>query len=370
MRALNRFREIDLFRAIAILMVIGFHYFSRWVPPVYDTNLYPYGDAFAGNVILNHGHLGVEFFFIISGYVIALTLESCRTPAEFFARRLARLLPAMIVCSLLTLAIVRLFVTVPLMREEATLWNLLPSWTFTEPHLWSKALPVTDHVDGAYWSLVVEAKFYVWAALLYFLQRQHFVRNLVVICAVMTILYTIDDVHSVRWIKRLSIVTFGQYAMLFAAGVAFYQLHSRPGDAAKWWPYLAAAMGLELTRISITADTEGTRLATAAFEITFFLAFLAVAWGWQAPKNKVVDILARIGLVSYPMYLLHQNIGVGLLNRTMGESPLVIVAVFAAICAALVAASLFLHTAVEQPGKRLILSLLLPPKFPRLRPGV
>jgi peptidoglycan/LPS O-acetylase OafA/YrhL len=231
-------------------------------------------------------------------------------------------------------------------------------------------LPVTDHIDPAYWTLVVETKFYVWAALLYFLQKQHFVRNLVVVCAVMTILYTIDDVHPVRWIKLLSIVTFGQYAMLFAAGVAFQRLNSRPGGMAKWWPYLAVAVGGELTRISITADTEGIRMSTAVFEIAFFLAFLAVAFGWQAPKSRFVDVLARIGLVSYPVYLLHQNIGVGLLNRTIGESPLVILGVFVTICAALIAAGLFLHENVERPGKRLILSLLLPPKVHRLRPGV
>jgi peptidoglycan/LPS O-acetylase OafA/YrhL len=357
-----RYREIDLFRAIAILMVIAFHYLSRWTPPRSAINLYPYGDAFAGNAIINHGHLGVDFFFIISGFVIAMTLESCRGPMDFAVRRAARLLPAMIVCSLLTLIFVKVFSRVPEFHEQASVWNLLPSWTFTPPEVWARFLPVTEHVDGAYWSLVVEAKFYVWAALIYFLQREQFARNMFMFCAVTSLVYIAAETFRVRPLQSLEFyLLFGRTAMLFAAGVMFYQLHKRPGDLGKFAPYLAACFALEMAQLMLVPRAHETFVVTAAFKLIFLLAFLAVALGWRAPNAATFSALARIGLASYPLYLLHQNIGVTLINNAGSlQEPVVVVASVAAVLIGLIAVSSYLQKLIEEPGKRLLLSRLRP----------
>jgi peptidoglycan/LPS O-acetylase OafA/YrhL len=353
-----RYREIDLFRAIAILMVVAFHYLSRWTLPRNALNLYPYGDWFAGNAFANHGHLGVDFFFIISGFVIALTLETCRSPMDFAIRRAARLLPAMIMCSLLTLIIVKAVSHVPEFQKQASLWNLLPSWTFTQPALWAKFLPVTDHIDGAYWSLVVEAKFYVWAALIFFLQREQFARNMFAFCAATALAYMAAETFRIKPLQSLEFyVLFGRYAMLFAAGVLYYQLHKRPADLSKYQPYLAACLALEMLQLALIPRDHDAFTATAVFKVIFFLAFLAVALGWRAPKAATLDLLARIGLASYPLYLLHQNIGVTLISNSAGlHAPLAVVATVAVVLMGLVAVSIYLHRLFEEPGKRVILA--------------
>jgi peptidoglycan/LPS O-acetylase OafA/YrhL len=356
----TRYREIDLFRGIAILMVIGFHYLGRWAQPRNTSNLYPYGDAFAGNTFINHEHLGVDFFFIISGFVIALTLESCRSPVEFAKRRAARLLPAMIICSLLTLLVVKALSDVPEFQKQASLWNLLPSWTFTQPEVWAKFLPVTDHIDGAYWSLVVEAKFYVWAALIYFLQRSQFTRNMFWFCVATSVMFTVAETFRIKPLQSLEFhVFFGRYAMMFAAGVIFYQLHKRPADLVKLAPYLAACVALELAEVALVPREHDEFIVTAVFKLIFFLSFLGVALGWRAPPAVTLDGLARIGLASYPLYLLHQNIGVTLIAKSGGlGSPLAIVVAFAAICIGMVFVSIRLNRLVEEPGKDLMLSAL------------
>jgi peptidoglycan/LPS O-acetylase OafA/YrhL len=369
----ERYREIDLFRAIAILMVIGFHYLSRWTPPQFDVNLYPYGDFFAENVVFRHGHLGVDFFFIISGFVIALTLESCHNFADFLRRRAARLLPAMIICSLLTLIIVSLFVPVSKFQEEAQVWNLLPSWTFTSPYIWSKVLPVTSHVDGAYWSLVIEVKFYVWAACIYFLNKVKFSRNMFLFCAAASVAYVIGQTFRIKPLQQLEFyVLFGRYAMLFSAGIFFYQIHKCPTDFGKLSPFLIACFALELGLTALVPQQQTPFAVVATFKFAFFLAFYAVSIGMLAPKNAIVDFIIRIGLASYPLYLLHQNIGVGLISRSIGvQNPVVIFAVFVGVCAAIIYVSFCVHLLVEQPGKRLILSLLRtqPQASERLRGG-
>ncbi len=356
----SRTREIDLFRAIAILMVLAFHYLARWTPPRGAINLYPYGSAFAGNAIVNHGHLGVDFFFMISGFVIALTLESCLSPVDFASRRVARLLPAMIICSLLTLVFVEVFSRVPEFNEQASLWNLLPSWTFTPPEVWAKLLPVTDHIDGAYWSLVVEAKFYVWAALIYFLQKEKFARNMFAFCAATSLVYILAETFRIKPLQSLEFyLLFGKYAMLFAAGVLYFQLHKRPADLGQLRPYLAVCLLFELAQAMLVPRAHDQFAMTAALKLVFFLAFLAVALGWRAPKAVTLDVLARIGLASYPLYLLHQNVGVSVINLSGGlENPLAVVASIAAVPVGLILVSMALQKFVEEPGKRLIMARL------------
>jgi peptidoglycan/LPS O-acetylase OafA/YrhL len=355
-----RTREIDLFRAVAILMVLAFHYLARWTPPRNTVNLYPYGEAFAANAFISHSHLGVDFFFIISGFVIALTLESCRSPLEFAVRRAARLLPAMIVCSLLTFVFVKVFSRVPEFHAQASLWNLLPSWTFTPSEVWAKVLPVTDHIDGAYWSLVVEAKFYVWAALIYFWQREKFARNMFAFCAATSLIYIAAGTFRIKPLQSLEFYfLFGRYAMLFAAGVLYFQLHKRPADLGKLRPYLAACLALELAQAALVPRAFDAFVATAVFKVIFFAAFLAMALGWRAPKAITLDILAGIGLASYPLYLLHQNIGVSIINNAGAlQNPLAVVAAVATVPIGLIIVSLDLHKRVEEPGKRLILARL------------
>jgi len=79
--------DIDGLRAIAVIAVIINHLHDRWLPS---------------------GHLGVDIFFVISGYVITLSLVN-RTDqklgsflSSFYGRRVKRLMPALLVCVLLT----------------------------------------------------------------------------------------------------------------------------------------------------------------------------------------------------------------------------------------------------------------------------
>ena len=100
-----RIQVLDGFRAVAILLVIGFHWFVRWAPPWSNTGTQPWGDVLADVWILQYGRSHACFFFILSGFVILLTLERCRSFPDFFRKRVARLWPTLVVCALLTTAI-------------------------------------------------------------------------------------------------------------------------------------------------------------------------------------------------------------------------------------------------------------------------
>ena len=89
--------EIDGLRAVAVAAVIANHYFPRLLPG---------------------GYLGVDIFFVISGYVITSSLTADKSASNltaflgtFYARRIKRLLPALVACVIATAAVGALFIS-------------------------------------------------------------------------------------------------------------------------------------------------------------------------------------------------------------------------------------------------------------------
>lgn len=86
----NRFTELDALRGIAVMLVLISHY--TWA---YDLNS---GD-YHFEILEDHkfhflyGAFGVQIFFVISGFVIFMTLEHTKSAAHFAVNRFARLYP-------------------------------------------------------------------------------------------------------------------------------------------------------------------------------------------------------------------------------------------------------------------------------------
>jgi peptidoglycan/LPS O-acetylase OafA/YrhL len=351
----QRLGVLDGYRGLAILLVLGFHYCSRWTPPRASENLYPYGDLLRDIPVVGHGYLGVELFFIISGFVIALTLISSRDWLDFALRRAARLVPSMFLCSIVTYAILALL---PVKHFETALIDFVPSFSFIEPYVWEKILGTPVHaIDGAYWSLFVEVKFYFWACLLFFVFKEHrFLTVFAIFFNVVLALEAFGVLVSNRFIISASTALFAApYLPWFGGGVAFFYLfHDRKNT-------LAGLLAIEtLVMVGVRAIT-----ADVASEIPFDLAFYALFFLFVFHRKRVHVFdwkpLALIGEASYSLYLLHQNVGVtliALMGSLVGANsyqwsafvvPLVMIV--------MILFSLFIYRHWEVPAKRKLLEL-------------
>lgn len=178
----SRIAILDGFRALAILTVILFHYFSRYTPPLNSVSLYPYKNDFD---YFGWGRVGVQFFFIISGFVIFFTLDKTEYFHSFWKKRLIRLVPSIIIASIITFVIFNIFDTNNLFPSSHKVLNFIPSVTFINPHLFNNFLVKfnikLDYIDGAYWSLWPELQFYFLSSLLYYFNKKNFIRNFMII---------------------------------------------------------------------------------------------------------------------------------------------------------------------------------------------
>ncbi|CAN5431348.1 acyltransferase [soil metagenome] len=365
--ASQRLRALDGLRGVAILLVMGFHYFYHLESFYYKSTLYPYGETFSNVLIFKYGYMGVELFFIISGFVIAMTLESSASVIDFAVRRFVRIWPALIVSAAITFLLLN-WSDAPFALTRRQFWpNFLPSLTLTPTSMWSGLFPKVDFVTGVYWSLVVEIRFYMITLLLFWLSsRRNLARNLVIFTLV---------IYLGRALLRRAIPGYnGAYDALFipdympwfAAGAVFYELY-KERLAKSTALIMLAIMYVAIARISTNYAVIGRDPIIASTAALFLLAlFWLLATNPASVNVFEVRPLVWIGECSYSIYLYHYAVGMVLISqisKTIGVVPQVSLVILISMLVLVVGR--ISYATIENPGRRWLTKLLIgPPQKP------
>jgi len=309
----NRILYLDGLRCIAILMVIFYHWHMNHKD--YDARIF--------STIFKFGFLGVQLFFIVSGFVIAMTLHKCDTIGVFAIKRFARLWPAMFLCSIVTFVIYNLSVGNDGAKAKSYL-DFIPSLTFVDPDLYTKIFSLfhIDHkfnwMDGSYWSLWVEVRFYALAAIIYFANKVKFEKNMLIFGTIVLPLYVFAHAVNIH----------GMYAFLgyffvaeslpwFLIGVSFYMMHNERKDfvamALLVVGLVSALLAIFTSRYAHYVDMNQRTMQAIASLSVVLIFFLASQW---SVFNRFLSVraMAIIGAASYSLYLIHQIVG-GVLLR-------------------------------------------------------
>jgi peptidoglycan/LPS O-acetylase OafA/YrhL len=320
----RRYEEIDVLRGFAALWVVLSHYFPHWnehlgSAPVIVPNPW--------------GFHAVELFFVISGFVIFLTLERCRSVTQFAVLRFSRLYPAY--WATLTFAtLVGVFV----FGGEFWAGGFLTNATMVQEFL---GYP---DIDVIYWSLAVELAFYANAALLLGLGLHRYPQRVVAIwlaCAcVWSATLQVPGIERADrdWFARLFVLDHAPY---FALGILFYSI-VRQGLSASRLALIGFAIVTELL-----IDSPAGAGVAVLIAIIFALAI----------SGRVKFLISRttlwLGAISYSLYLIHRNLGYQVLDwmHAHGVAPLVAVPLTIAGALALATASTWL---IEKPALTLV----------------
>lgn len=291
--AKDRINEIDLLRFIAAISVLLFHYSFRG--HAYD-NLslisYPWIVPVA-----KYGYLGVQLFFMISGFVIFMTATNANLKS-FAISRVVRLYPAFWACCALTFVAI---LTIGGSRFSATLPQFAANMTML-----SEFMKVPS-IDGAYWSIFIEIRFYILVAILLALKQmrnaEYFMIAWFVYIAKTALLST----------DRLSIYLISEYAAFFIAGASLFMVWKHGFSIIRYVTIagsfvLATHQSLKQASILTSVFKQDVNPAVVAFIVAgFFILILLVA----IRKTGVIGRMnwSTIGALTYPLYLLHQFIG-------------------------------------------------------------
>lgn len=293
----NRLLELDALRGLAALSVVVFHF-------TINENAAKLGWEF------RYGVTGVDIFFIISGFVIFLTIQKVRKWQDFAVSRLARLYPTFWACVFITAAFVYAY------QPDLITWKVLLANLTMFPVYFG-----IENLDGVYWTLLVEMVFYLWILAIYL------ARGLDQIVAIGTAFtagvvafhlgkaYYLDFYEFITWKVQLL-----NHFPLFFSGILFYQLKYK-GFA---WRYVGLIL-LCLVAAIYLHDKGGRSMyhVTWAEHTILLVLYHAVFFLFVLGKLRflVWPPLLFLGKISYSLYLLHQYIGLRVipsLNVTLG----------------------------------------------------
>ena len=302
---------------------------------------------------MGEGHFGVELFFIISGFVILMTIERKNTALEFAISRAARLMPAFLTSLVAATVLLILWPMPPL--DTPTLRQLLANLTMA-PSLFGEV-----EIDPPYWTLTYELVFYGFMALIlrFGLLRSIEWFGLLGLAVGCVFLATVDvPLH-----RRSAIMLMVGYSNFFLIGICLYRIYAR---AARPITYVALACA-----IAVTALGGGERaFYTPGYIYLPLTAAFAIAVWFASSKHGnwlAWPPLVFLGRISYPLYLVHVVMGYQIIRLCMEQGWSTIAGVVAAGLVSIAAATV-LHYFVEVPGERWTRTLLTLKK--PLRPAI
>lgn len=271
----NRITVLDSLRGIAAVAVMLFH-FTFFYNQVYS-NL-----NISKHLTVFWGHYGVQLFFMISGFVIFMSIKNLKSPLVFLKKRFYRLYPTYWICLTITSLFLVFF---PNDIFKITFQQFIGNVTMFQ------GLLKIDNLDGSYWSLLPELLFYIMIAfLLLFNLQGHIVR----VCSVWLILIFLN-LFRPSIVEVLLNLRFGVF---FITGIMFYRIYMKQNSFVE---YLLIIVSLILSYFIF--DKLETTLV--------FLLLTSVFYLFITNRLNFLDIkfLRYLGAISYPLYLLHQSIG-------------------------------------------------------------
>lgn len=305
-----RLAYLDGLRGVAILQVFFYHAYARW------NDLMPYEGALSSFLLFKHGNAGVQLFFLISGFVIYLSLENTNTFRSFLWKRWLRLFPAMLVCSLISFTLAGFFHERP--AGQPRLIDLLPGLALIEPYYLTAITGlVFKPLEGAFWSIYAETKFYVFAGFIYFVVSRHLLPWFILVAYLFWFLVVkapyfseISEIEPVRW--RLAFTSLEHFGW-FSAGCFFYT-HVKQENARYLW--LGVAVGCFCAFVAGNFETDKT--VTLLIVVGIFVSALRSDLMQRLLKSRW---LVFFGFISYPLYLLHENNMVALVIKLSSYLP-------------------------------------------------
>lgn len=309
--------ELDGVRAIAIWMVlIGHLYWGFSVPPdTYD------GMPRLIYQAISHGWLGVDLFFILSGFLISGILLDSKDRANYFRsfywRRVLRILPIFYLCILV----------MSFFYGEASYFLL--SFLFLANFASGFGVP-TPHGPGVFWSLCIEEHFYMlWPLLVRFLSR----RNLTMVAALIVIvtpalrwwgvtsgMHIDAQVYSYSWFRFDGLAMGALLAIWMRSQLATTRNSFLLVGLMIFTSVAIAIIGLPYgimgkTPVGVALRYTQVILVFGAFVLSVITLRGTPITGWL--RNWFTDLSGKL---SYCLYLIHLSVGDAVYNLTVAHN--------------------------------------------------
>ncbi len=289
----SRLQPLDALRGIAAIGVVFFHF--------------SLGHA-GYESIFRFGTTGVDLFFMISGFVIFMSLQKADSLRTFIVNRFTRLYPAYWMGVLFSFALISIHFhyshKYPLEHPWLTLAGNLTMFQYY--------LNLPD-LEGPYWTMIVEMLFYVLMGLIfYFRKLNHTFYIGCVLCV--SLLVSAFYVDQIGWLKEIFMkVPLFYHFSLFFAGIAFYGKYTTTWSQQRF----IIAIGLAfVTQMAMFPHTWRACKHMSQYEYLIVLTLFFSVFGlftYGRLERIANPVTLFLGKISFPLYLTHQYLSINLI---------------------------------------------------------
>ena len=293
----SRIKELDALRGIAALLVLLFHFTNGRIQ---------------SSLGFKFGITGVDLFFMISGFVIFMSISKVKSGTEFLINRFTRLYPTYWASVTFTFVLM-------LVIGHASI-NSLPTY-FINLSMFQYFLHVPD-IDGPYWTLAVELQFYILMFFLFYFRK---LNGVVWTGCISSALLLIYDILFERFFPEITSVLDKVFPLLnhfplFFAGILFYKMYdgrNKINEIVLSGFMLLFCFILQLLRFENGGRTHYF-MSHVQYGIiliiyfAFFTLFVSGKLTWIVSKPTLF-----LGKISFALYLLHQYIGKQIITGLM-----------------------------------------------------
>lgn len=297
-KIINRQYELDVFRIVASLGVMLFHYTFRGFAAD-NLSILPFPEL---GEIFKYGYLGVYAFCMISGYSVFIS----STPLglkDYVISRLLRLYPTFWIAVTLT-SVFTLLIGGD--RYSITLIQYVINLTMLN------SLIGINSVDGTYWFMLLIMRFYFLIAIVIFLKLEKYQEYLAGIWLLLAFIITFFN------LPILGLFLIPEYAPFFIAGIVFLAAKTKGWNLYK---YVIIIISLFYSIYLIGTNTNIMQqyyhatfsiFVTSFLILSFYLAFYFITIR-KRPLTLSQDFILY-GTATYPLFLIHHNIGFMIFN--------------------------------------------------------
>jgi peptidoglycan/LPS O-acetylase OafA/YrhL len=282
----NRIQELDALRGFAAICVVLFHKTM----------------GSHSNDVLKFGVTGVDLFFMISGFVILMTLKKVKTSRQFIIGRISRLYPLFWVAVTLT-ALVRL-VNGEASINQSFIIKYVSNLTMFHTYF------LQNHLDGVYWTLTLEMCFYMLMLVFFIYNLLPKIEHIALVALFPLFIYGIYiSGHIGVWSVRVHrFATLVEFLPLFISGIVYYNMKFDAKTPLRF-VLLGLCFATQIALFHLGIDrirwiTTGQYTIVLALYNVLFMAFV-----YNRLNFIVNPVTTFLGTLSYAIYLVHNPIG-------------------------------------------------------------
>ena len=300
----KRIDYLDLLRVVAIVGVISFHYLFSAIsrgrtPQLSASPLFEWA---------RYGYLGVELFFMISGFVILQSVRDLNL-VQFIKRRFLRLYPIYWI----SLIFIYVIATFGIWHRqgpfaEVFYYNLTMFPTaFNQPWL-----------DAAHWFMARQLQFYIAIAIIILFRGGKQLPNIFIWWSIIGCLWNLLDFN------EFNIWYFNGFFALIAGGAIINVIRENGFDQIRVVGLLASyvwAMKSRIDNVYWLDTNRGPGHSALAIGIIVSVIYLLMMLTWNSNISKLsIRYIGFAGTLSYPVYLIHDRLGGLAIARFATES--------------------------------------------------